>query len=198
VSDELARACEELGAWLAVAETLIAEPDIIPTARTTGKPGSRPPWNASVAYAITDAHAGLRQLENELRLEVTGRHHWPGRGGSDANTIGSMKAIAAMGTVVSRQQAKEAARRLAHWADQIRQLPAVDDKEKWEKIRAGPDGMPPRCPCCRNFSLRVNMTRGLVSCWTPDCADEDGRRPQARMEINRVDGTPVLVWRGVA
>jgi len=194
LSDELAAACEELGSWLAIAETLIGEPDIIPSTRSSGKPSSHPPWNAAVAYAITDAHAGIREIEREFRIEVTGRHRW--RGGSDANTTTAMEAITAMSSAVPRALAQRAARSLIHWANQIRMLPAVDDKERWEKIRAGPDGLPPRCPYCKTFSLRVSMTRGLVACWMTGCEDGDGRQPQARMDINRIDGTPVLAWRG--
>ncbi len=190
---ELSEACEDLGAWLAIAETLIAEPDITPTTRSSGKPTSRPPWNAAVAYAITDAHAGVREIEREFRIEITGRHRWP-RGGSDSNTVGAMEAITAMSSVVSRDRAKRAARSLIHWADVIRQLPAVDDKPRWERIRAGPDGLPPTCPHCGTFSLRVAIESGVIQCWFPSCTDSNGNRPAAHLDINRVNGEPVLLW----
>jgi hypothetical protein len=192
VSTELADACGELGSWLAIAETLIAEPDIQPSARSSGKPTSRPPWNAAVAYAITDAHAGVRDIEHSFRLIIHGRLR--DRGGSTANTLAALDAITAMESAVPQGNARQAARHLIKWATSIRQLPAIDDKPRWEKIRAGPDGLPPKCPHCQTFSLRVALESGVIQCWFPGCKDGDGNRPQARLDISRIDSTPVLVW----
>jgi hypothetical protein len=36
----------------------------------------------------------------------------------------------------------------------------------------------------------------VVVCVFPGCKDMDGRRPpQARMDLSKIDGKPVLVWR---
>ena len=65
---------------------------------------------------------------------------------------------------------------------------------RWERIRRGPDGLPPACPFCRTFSLRVAVASGAVICVYPGCMDSRGDRPSARMEIGRVSGEPQVVW----
>lgn len=194
MSSELAQACEELGSWLAIAGTLIAVQDVAPTARSAvGRPASRPPWNSQVAHALTDAHAGIRDIERDFRLEITGSHR--ARGGSDKNTVRALKAIAAMEQAVSEESATKAAKALGRWVTALMRLPSVDKAPVWEKIRAGPDGKPPVCPHCATYSLRVDLSRGIIACWFPDCKDGDGRRPVAQLEMSRVNGAPVVIWR---
>jgi hypothetical protein len=193
MSDGLAAACSELRGWLAIAETLLAARDQQPSVRVAGQPASRPPWNSAVADALDDARAGIRRLEADMYLEIFGKPR-RARGSSDGNTTAAIKAVAAMETAVTRDHAKEAAHALARWAAMIRRLPAVDDLPHWIRIRPGPDGLPPKCPFCGTFSLRLAMESGLVACWMPGCADSDGRRPQAHLDISRITGSPVLVW----
>src|SRR5215472_2508452 len=115
-----------------------------PSARShSGKPGSRPPWNSAVALVITDVHAGARDLERQFRFHLA-RATPLSRGGSHSNTLSALQALVAMEQIVPEQTAKQAIRTLTRWADRIRQLPAVDDKPRWMKIRAGPDGLPPK------------------------------------------------------
>ena len=189
---DLEDAAEDLMTWLIVGEHLIAQPDKRPALRSSGKPGSKPPWNAAVAHAILDAHQGVRDLEQRWSDQVTGRHR--DRGGSNGNTAHALKRITSMELAVTRDDVKEGTRLLRRWATTIRQLPAIDDAPRWEKIRAGPDGLPPKCLFCGTFSLRVAIESGVVICVYPDCKDSDGNRPQALLEVNKLDGSPVLVW----
>lgn len=190
---------------------LIAEADTDAGLRRARQMDSRPPWNSQVANAYFDAHQLVRRLEASLRLAVAG-HTGPTRGGSDANTTEAIRAISRMATAasvihtgvpVSRAEPDgrklTAAELAAHILDRVTrvigQLPAVDEFPKWERIRAGPDGLPPRCPNCETFSLRVAVQSGIVCCFLPGCTDLDGNHPpQARLDMSKLNGEPVLAW----
>lgn len=191
---ELAEACADIGYWLAVAETLLAHADELPAEGGPGRPGSRPPWNPAVANALMDAHSGIRDLEADMRFEVTGTVRR--RSDRAGNTGDVLSGISAMEMAVSRPHHDRAIRLLTRWALAIRQLTAVDRSPRWERIRPAEEGgMPPVCPYCECYSLRVAIQAGLVACWNPACCDPDGKRPEARLDISRLDGSPVLVWR---
>jgi hypothetical protein len=206
---ELADACQELAGWLAIAETLAAIPDIQPSARPSGRPGTRMPGNVAVLHAIMDAHAGIRDLEADFRMRVTGVMRE--RGGSDGNTTVALEALPNLaGAVDVHHQRDEdeqgrrkpcrcvhcdALRQLGHWAMTIQRLPAVDTVPRWIPIRPGPDGLPPVCPWCKTFSLRLSVELGVICCVFPGCKDDDGNRPQAHLDISRVSGQPVLAWK---
>lgn len=206
---QLREACQDLASWLAIAETLAAIPDIQPSARSGGKPGTRMPGNVAALHAIMDAHAGVRDLEVTFRLQVTGVLRE--RGGSHGNTIVALEALPDLAGAVDVQhryetdgqgrrkpckcQHCEALRGLTRWALAIQQLPAVDTAPRWIPIRPGPDGLPPKCPWCETFSLRLSVEYGEIRCVYPGCKDDDGNRPQARLEISRVSGQAVLAWK---
>ncbi len=134
-------------------------------------------------------------------------HAGRARGGSDGNTAAALKAIKNLGAALPREVRDSkgklvwpcqelAARLLERVVAMIGQLPAVDDVPKWSKIRPGPGGLPPKCPYCETYSLRVSLQAGIVVCVFPNCEDADQRTPpQARMELSRVDGRAVLAWR---
>lgn len=204
----LAQACQDLAGWLAIAETLAAIPDVAPSARPAGKPGTRLPGNVAALCAVMDAHAGVRAMEDGWRLQVTGTAQ--ARGGSDANTLAALESIPVLaGAVPEEHQDRydpkgkrlpcrcphcEAGKTLTRWALIIQQLPAIDTAPRWIPIRPGPDGLPPKCPWCETFSLRLCVEFGRVQCWFPGCEDDDGRRPSAQLEISRLSGQPVLAW----
>lgn len=189
---DLTQACTDLGRWLAVAEALLAQPDEQPKERAGSTPFSRPPWNGEVASALFQAHADIRDLESEMRLEVTGTV----RRNSDrpGNTGAVLTAIASMGVAVTRPHCDRAVRKLTRLALAIRRLPAVDEALRWERIRPTAGAMPPACPFCECFSLRVAVQAGLVACFNPECYDENGERAQGRLDISRLDGSPILAW----
>lgn len=175
---DLAASCGELAALLPVAAALIAQPDADGTAGS-GQPGSMPPWNSAAAAAFTDAHEGIRRLEASLRLEVAG-HPGPRRGGSDASTMAALKAIEHLGHGVSLAAMADAARFLARWSRQIRELPAVDEAERAQRITAP-------CPYCHFPMLRVFPRSGRVTCLRVGaCFDADERHPVGTMEVGRL------------
>lgn len=185
---------------------LVVDQDIEPSVGRSGVPAARTPGNTAALNAQLDAHEMIRRLEAALRLAVAG-HAGRARGGSDGNTIAALKSIQNLGAALPQEvrdgkgrlvwPCQELAARVVERATSvIGQLPAVDEVPKWTKIRPGPGGMPPRCPNCGTFSLRVALASGVVVCVYPDCTDLDGHKPpQARMDISKIDGSAVLVWR---
>ena len=189
---ELASACNDLAAWIPEVEALIAQPDE-EGVHSHSQAASAPPWNPRVAAVITDVHEGSRRLEASLRLALTGELGRR-RGGSDAHTLAAIAAIAVLGVQLGADAEAAAMHLVSRWITAAQQLPAVDIAPVWRRLLPGPDGLPPRCPYCSTFSLRVAQRTGVVMCWYGDCADGSGRRPTATMEIGRVSGEPMLVW----
>jgi hypothetical protein len=190
---------------------LVVDQDVEPSVGRSGVPATRTPGNTAAINAQMDAHEMIRRLEAALRVAVAG-HSGRARGGSDKNTLASLKAIQNLGAALP-QEVRDARGRLV-WPCQelaarvvqrvtsvIGQLPAIDEVPKWSRIRPGPDGLPPRCPHCQTYSLRVSIQSGVVVCVFPGddgngCRDMDGRTPpQARMDISKIDGRGILVWR---
>ena len=180
----LAASCGELAALLTAAAALIAQPDADGTAGSR-QPASMQPWNSAAAAAILDAHEGIRRLEASLRLQVAG-HPGPRRGSSDANTMAALKAIENLGHGTNAAAITEAARILARWSRQIRELPAVDEAEPWRSI-------PAACPYCGHAMLRVAARSGQVTCLRYGvCMDADGRHPVGTVENGRLG--PCVIW----
>ena len=182
----LAEARADLETWLPVAAALIAEPD---TDATTvhGKPGTRMPGNIAVFYAVMDVHAGVRHLEAGLHAEVTGRPRRP-RGGSDGNTLAAIQAIGDLATNASRDSIRHTERLLIRMVTAIRQLPAVDLDERWQKI-AGAE-----CLHCGVTMLRLAPRSGRVTCLRYGaCYDHDGGHPVGFVQ-HGMDGQPLVAW----
>lgn len=156
--------------------------------------GSPPPWNAEAAAVLLDIHEGARRLEAALRQAVTGRLG-ERRGASDANTRAALRSIVRLVEGLDEDAARDAARTVARWVTAARQLRDIDEADRWEPLPRQPGMLPPACDYCRAYSLRWNRRSGEVRCCTPDCRDEDGQRPVARMEIGRFTGQAALVWR---
>lgn len=197
---DLAATCADLAHWIAVAETLLAQADCVPAESVLATPFSRPPWNQAVASALFDAHAMIRDIAAEMRDEIDRKsasrdrlteRRWSQRSG---NTGAVLAVIAASESAVDRPMQRRAQRELGKVALRIRQLPAVDEALRWERLRTATDEMPPACPYCECYSLKVAIVAGLVACFNPSCEDDDGERPTARLDISRLDGTPVLAW----
>jgi hypothetical protein len=189
----LADACADILEYLPRAKVLIAYPDTDGASGGGGKPGSRPPWNPSAAACVFDAEEGLRRLEASLRKDITGRTG-PRRGGSDANTQAAITAIGNLGEAVTTADSALAARIIEAWVTRIRQLPAVDECERWIRLRADLAGTRPVCPFCLTPNLRVAVRSGLIACVLPGCADGSGNRPVATMMLGAASGQPMVVW----
>lgn len=197
---DLATTCADLGHWITVAETLLAQADCVPSESTVSTPFSRPPWNQAVASALFDAHAMIRDIAAEMRDEIDRKsaqrdrllaRRWSQRAG---NTGAVLAIIVASENAVDRPMQRRAQRELGKMALRIRQLPAVDEALRWERLRTAPDEMPPACPYCECYSLKVAIVAGLVACMNPACTDDDDERPTARLDISRLDGSAILVW----
>lgn len=174
---------------------LVVDQDAEPGTGRRSVPATRTPGNTQALNAEMDAHELVRRLEASLRMLVTG-HTGRMRGGSDSSTRAAIAAIEKLGEAVPPHARQLAARLLDRATTTIGQLPSVDEIPRWEKIRPGPGGLPPVCPYCQTYSLRVALQAGVVVCVFPSCEDGDHRRPpQARMDLSKIDGRAVLVWR---
>ena len=129
--------------------------DLADTQTTIGRtqPGSQPPWNAEVANVLLDIHAGSRELEQDLRYQLSGT--FIVRGGSDANTIIAITMAERLAEATGR--AAEVARIFNGWITMLRQLPAIDQEERSRKV-------PAPCPRCTRPMLRVYERSGRVAC----------------------------------
>lgn len=187
-------------AGMLTSSLLVVDQDAEPGTGRRTVPATRTPGNTQALNAEMDAHELVRRLEASLRLVVTG-HTGRMRGGSDSSTRAAIAAIERLGEAVSPAARELAARLLERVTKTIGQLPAIDQIPRWEKLRAGPGGLPPRCPNCSTYSLRYSPLTGVVMCIFPGpdgkgCVDLDGNSPpRARIDISKIDGHPVLVWR---
>jgi hypothetical protein len=185
VTAALAEACAGLAAWLPTAAALTALPD---TDGTTGhgKPGSRPPWNAAAAHAAMDAHAGIREIEADMFYAVTGRPR-RARGGSDGNTLAAIRGTVSLSASVPQNAAQDAARVIAGWVTVIQQLPAIDEAERFIKVRA-------QCPYCELPMLRLGERSGRVACLRyGSCFDSRGEHPTGFVSRS-VSGEAFIAW----
>jgi hypothetical protein len=68
----------------------------------------------------------------------------------------------------------------------------------WRRLGHGLDGMPPQCPYCETYSLRVAVRSRVVMCFKYGCEDRDGTTPPTgtmdRLLAGPQAGQPVLVW----
>jgi hypothetical protein len=210
--DPVADAARELARWLIIAGTpevrrvkadaglaavtlgLITEHDEQNTTRVRSQPRSAPPWNPAVANAVLDAHAAIRQAEADLHADVTGRPRAVPRAATERDTWKALDNIPALAAAASAPARDQALRKLTRATTAIRQLPAIDDAPVWQKLRPGPDGMPPICPYCQNYTLAVAVQSGMVMCRFPGCTDRDGNLPQARLAVGEYTGQRMVAW----
>lgn len=193
----LADAVDDLLDLLPLLAELVSEPDNDGSSTRGLNPASVPPWNAAVAYVMLDVHEGARALEAGLYEELTGAARKTKRGGSNGNTDAALKAIVALGAQLGLHPSKAAAVLVERWVMAGRRLPAVDLSPVWRRLPRTPvpGGMPPVCPYCKTFSLRVAVRSRVVRCFNPGpCEDGTGGRPVGSLELGRVSGQPMLVW----
>ncbi len=179
---------------------LVVDEDIEPGNGRRTVPTTRTPGNTQAINAEMDAHELVRRLEASIRLAVAGQLGRR-RGGADSSTLAAIRSIERLGSALSPAAREQAARFIERASRTVGQLPAVDEVPKWEKIRVGPGQTPITCPNCHTYSLRVSLSAGVVVCVYPGqdgkgCRDMDGRTPPtARMDLSKIDGRPILVWR---
>ncbi|MEV1245125.1 hypothetical protein [Nonomuraea sp. NPDC049750] len=154
--------------------------------------GSPAPWHAEAGPLLMTIHAGVRELELDLRHHVSGRLGEE-RGGSDGNTAAALDSIVRLVHGVDDEMARDARNRLDRWIEQARQVRDIGESEKWIPIRVS-KGLPPACLYCKTFSLRVAQESGRVRCVNLKCEDGEGNRPAGRIDKNQMDGSAMLVW----
>lgn len=152
--NDVAQACADLAAWYPAIRALTTQPD---TSTVTGRhqPCSRPPWNSAAANAWTDIHAGARELERDLRYQVTGT--LLERGGSDQNTLEAISAVARLSEAAGDDQVT--LRLVDRWIIAAEQLPAIDLSEPARKL-AGVI-----CERCDREMVAAWPRSGRVACY---------------------------------
>lgn len=125
---------------------------MVTTGRT--KPGSKPPWNTEVANTLFDAIATIADVRAELAQAVHGRipDRLPYR-----QTGRALKEIGNLSHGVDEHLAGEAAWQIDAIITRIRQLPAIDQEERWRKL-------PEPCPRCERAMLRACVRLGRIAC----------------------------------
>lgn len=195
-AEEIPALVAELKPLLDQLEQLLPEPIADATKgsmqhhKVTGSPA---PWHAEAGPLLMTIHAGVRELEVDLKWHVS-RRLAETRGGSDANTTAALDSIVRLVHGVDDHTARGVRHQLDRWIEQARQVRDIGESERWIPIHVPKGQLPPSCLYCKTFSLRVAQESGRVACVNPRCEDENGQRPRAHIEKNRLDGSAVLVW----
>jgi hypothetical protein len=200
-AEEIAVLVEELKPLLAQLQALLPEPVADPTSGTSTHhkvTGSPAPWHGEAGPLLMTIHAGVRDLEVDLKYAVTGslpEDRWAGgRGRSDGNTVKALDAIAKLAFGVPESVAKKAAGELLSWVTQARQIRDISESEKWIPIHVPRGQLPPACPYCKTYSVRIAQESGRVAYSNAACVDSEGNRPRGRIDRNRLDGSAMLIW----
>jgi hypothetical protein len=175
---------------------LLPEPQGKPRSGTIGRhaPESSEPWQGEAAAVYWAIHFGARRLEEDMRHAAGIPPHDPARGGSNANTNFALTAIADLGVSVPEPHLRDAMRQVERWANMIGRLSDIDQADMWTPVPRQPGAMPPACPYCGLFTLRMSIRREIVRCFNPPCRDNDNHPPVARMERGRLTGDGMLVF----
>jgi hypothetical protein len=192
----LTTACADVAAALADVRNLLPEPQGKPRSGTIGRhaPESSEPWQGEAASVYWTIHFGARRLEDACRADVGLPSLDPPRGGSTGNTDEALTRIANYGPTLTTRMLAEATRRVDRWVSAIGQLSDIDQADVWVPVPRTPGSLPPACPYCTMFSLRMTVLREIVRCFNPACRDGDGTKPVARMERGRLTGDGMLVF----
>lgn len=178
-------------------EDLVTEPvqrreDIV---RRSTRVGSSPSWHSQAAYLVLELRQLARGSELGLRLRVSGSQQV--RGGSDRNTTLALQALPDLVAGVRGEEDEEWAwqvwHQLDHWC--CRAQLVLGEVEPLTRLPRLPGQEEARCPWCRCRTLRYQRQAGLVRCVNPSCEDDTQQRPLARVELGRLSGEPLLVWR---
>lgn len=172
-------------------EAHIAEKPSRPSGGFHGKIDfSQPPWYAPVAHAHLELHALARRLEKELRDELGFPDR--GRGGSGSNTRKALTALCGLAEGCDDFIVRLATRELEKWSR--RASIALELTEIPKRLPRNPGNPEPKCPFCENHTLRSRALEGKIFCINPACKDDEGRKPEARMEFSPVTGNWEVVW----
>lgn len=151
---------------------------------------SQPPWNAVAAGVILELHAWSRSAEKVSKgaLSFPKRE----RGGSTRNTAKALESLAALSESLLDADVKEHIRWLRPWCR--RASIALGDIERPKRLPRSKGSPEPSCPFCQKMTLRMWPLHGEIKCVKPDCYDENGKKPVARLEYSSYAGDMVLIW----
>lgn len=156
--------------------------------------GGLPPltsWNTQAAMLVLDIHAGVRELETDLRYAITGVVRT--RGGSDNNTARSLHNLIGLCAGSDYSAVQIACKKMESWIWRARLI--LGDAEPFSRLPRLPGQPEPACPFCRTAgSLRVRHATGMVICLRPTCKDTEGNRPQGHIEVGSYSGEPLVAW----
>lgn len=192
----LTAACTDVRKSLADVAALLPEQQGKPRVGTIGRhpPESAEPWQGEAAAAYWTIHFGARNVEDVCREHVGLPPLRPRRGGSSANTDEALRMIANCAPTLPADILRAVRARVEKWATMIEQLSDIDLADVWVPVPRQPGALPPACPYCTLFTLRMTVRREIVRCFNPACRDADGRPPIARMERGRLTGDGMLVF----
>lgn len=218
-AEEIPTLVAELTPLIRQLQALLAEPVADPTTGTMSHhkvTGSPAPWHTEAAAALFTIHAGVRDLEADLRYHVAGRtvmQHRHARtetvcgktttrefivtgerGGSNGNTLAALDSITRLVHGVPDDIARTVRGALDSWATQARQVRDIGEEDRWEPFRAPKGQLPPACPYCKTYSLRLVRAYGRVRCANRACVDTNGDRPAGGIDKNRMTGRAMLAW----
>lgn len=83
---------------------------------------------------------------------------------------------------------RRTARILNGWIRRAGEGRDIGEAERWEPLRVPAGQLPPACPYCKTYSLRVGRREGRVRCANRWCVDGDGKPPVATIDKNRLNG----------
>lgn len=196
-ADRIAELADELDPLLAALQALlpdqIGDPTVGTTAHRKNTVGSPAPWHAQAAAALMDIHEGVRRMEASMRIDISGQ---PGRrrGGSTANTAAALASLVRLGYGLDDRRARYYARILQIWITHAQQLRDIDEAPRWIAIHVPKGQLPPTCPYCSTYSLRVAENSGAVRCINRRCLDTTGKRPYGLLERGQYTGRPLLAF----
>jgi hypothetical protein len=161
-------------------------------ARPTGRitQGALASWNTQVAMLVLEVHAGIRELEANLKYAVSG--HVRERGGSDANTARAIASVVALAAAAGDYELRSVLRQVEAWGWRARL--ALGHSEPLQQLPRQPGQSAARCPWCGKATLRMKPVIGLVKCINPACSDDTGCQPVARVAFGQYSDEPILVW----
>lgn len=124
-----------------------------------GKPGTRPPWDATVASVLMDVHATARDLEAHLHSYVY-RAYWRRMAGSDRHTRRALENVVMYCDLdaVPEEEVRATAKALARLVHRAQSLPAIDTAPPPATVLDHP------CPSCGTGALVADQVSMGVTC----------------------------------
>jgi hypothetical protein len=157
---------------------------------STGKPVSKPPWNAAAANLIFELRHDARLEEHRLRVHL----NLPlrARGSSDVNTLKALETVISLAEAAGTDSAASAASWLERWHGKAARV--LGDASPVNRLPRQPGEKERPCPFCSCLTLRFWQFEGRVRCINPGCRDDEGRRPSAVIEYSAFTEQLELRW----